>query len=787
MSTLVRISNNSLVTRLIDHLRAPLYRNGYALVLSSIGTSGLGVIYWILAAHYYTTEAVGLNSAVLSAVMLLANLAQLNLVNALNRFIPGAGRAAGRLIGSAYLISLMVALAASVVYVAGVNLWSPALAFLKRDLSLGLWFIVVTLAWCIFALQDSALTGLRQATWVPVENLLFAVTKIGLVVLLAASLPLYGILASWTIPLVLTIPPINFLIFRYLLPRHVRTTGRQAAPIRPPEIVQYVAGDYLSSLVWVATVNMMPLLVINQLGATANAYFYLSWTMAYTLYLVSRNMGMSLVAEAAADPTNLHFYAYRTFIQSCRLLLPVIGAMIVGAPLILRLFGSDYASASANLLRLLCLSALPNTVVAIYTSVARVQRRMRSIVMVYTALCGLVLGLSFVLMPTLGIEGLGWAWLIGETIMAGILLLTELRTMWLLRLMDTVKLTVVLRLPRQLLQRWNDRRQKLSAVRLFPQIAATLTTPSVANWAVQDLVQPVNEAVVVNLGPIGQPPAAVLKLPRSNCAVTSLQTQKEVLTELFANPQLKEFSALLPAVLTDGEITGQPYTIERRLPGVDARELLLSNPAACVRVSNVAAAAIAQLHRGTATTVVADKVVLQQWIDDPIATIRCVLARRTRPRDNLSALDRLAAELKTRLGDQTLTASWIHGDFMPGNILMSSDGAVLTGIVDWDLAAFGELPQVDVVHFLLSTRVLMEHRELGDVMRRLLEQDSWTENERAILAASCAALGHTVVDLRTLMLLSWLRHIAANLKKSTRYKRNWLWLIKNVEGVLHYV
>jgi hypothetical protein len=174
MSALVRISNNLLVTRLVDHLRAPLYRNGYALVLSSIGTSGLGVIYWILAAHYYTTEAVGLNSAVLSAVMLLANLAQLNLVNALNRFIPGAGRATGRLIGSAYLISLMVALVASVVYVAGVSLWSPALAFLRRDLSLGLWFIVVP-AWCIFSLGQCP--G-RSATGPSLSKTCFAVTKV---------------------------------------------------------------------------------------------------------------------------------------------------------------------------------------------------------------------------------------------------------------------------------------------------------------------------------------------------------------------------------------------------------------------------------------------------------------------------------------------------------------------------------------------------------------------------------------------------------------------------------
>jgi hypothetical protein len=44
-----------------------------------------------------------------------------------------------------------------------------------------------------------------------------------------------------------------------------------------------------------------------------------------------------------------------------------------------------------------------------------------------------------------------------------------------------------------------------------------------------------------------------------------------------------------------------------------------------------------------------------------------------------------------------------------------------------------------------------------------------------------------VIETRVVILLSWLRHIARNLTKSDRYSRNWLWLTKNVEGVLHHI
>ncbi|UCF98299.1 MAG: oligosaccharide flippase family protein, partial [Spirochaetaceae bacterium] len=117
-----QLTNIPILSKLTTHLRIPLYRNGYALVLSSALTSALGLLYWVVAARNYTTEAVGLNSAVLSAMVFLANLSALNLNNALNRFIPTSGRAASRLVRSSYLISVGTALIASLIFISGLGL-----------------------------------------------------------------------------------------------------------------------------------------------------------------------------------------------------------------------------------------------------------------------------------------------------------------------------------------------------------------------------------------------------------------------------------------------------------------------------------------------------------------------------------------------------------------------------------------------------------------------------------------------------------------------------------------
>ena len=75
--------------KIISHLRKPLYRNGYALIINSISTSILGVLYWVIAARFYATEAVGINAATISTMTFLSSAARFYLDGALIRFLPG--------------------------------------------------------------------------------------------------------------------------------------------------------------------------------------------------------------------------------------------------------------------------------------------------------------------------------------------------------------------------------------------------------------------------------------------------------------------------------------------------------------------------------------------------------------------------------------------------------------------------------------------------------------------------------------------------------------------------
>ena len=166
------------VVGLIDHIRSPIYGRAYALILSSAVTSVLGLLYWTLAARLYNADDVGVNAALISTMMFLSYLSQLGLAGALTRFIPTAGRTTTKLILGSYGATVLMSAAVASVFILGAGIWVPEVRSLVGTPAAAAWFLAATMAWSLFTLQDAVLTGLRRTVWVPIENTIFAATKV---------------------------------------------------------------------------------------------------------------------------------------------------------------------------------------------------------------------------------------------------------------------------------------------------------------------------------------------------------------------------------------------------------------------------------------------------------------------------------------------------------------------------------------------------------------------------------------------------------------------------------
>jgi O-antigen/teichoic acid export membrane protein len=174
---------------------------------------------------------------------------------------------------------------------------------------------------------------------------------------------------------------------------------------------------------------VLPILVIGQIDASANAYYYLTWTVAFPLLLLAMHLATSLMVEGVREAEQLARLTRQMLIQAVRLIVPIVGLVLIGAPYILRLFGEAYAAEGTTLLRLIALAALPYSINAIYMTVSRVQSRMGRVIVIEGTLTALTLGLSYLLLDRIGIAGIGWAWLVSHSVVAAIVWASRLRTL----------------------------------------------------------------------------------------------------------------------------------------------------------------------------------------------------------------------------------------------------------------------------------------------------------------------------------------------------------------------
>ncbi len=399
----------------------PLFRNAYALMINTGATGALGVLYWLLVAHQYEATAVGRGSAAIAAMMLLAGFTAVNLTGMMTRFLPRAGPSTRLFILKTYLVSTLTAAALASVFLFTLEHWGVSYAWLAGPVN-GVGFVVAVAAWSVFTLQDGVLTALRSAVWIPIENAVFGVAKIFLAFALASVFPASGVFLSWMVPVVISVFPINILIFWWLVPRHVLATWGRHEPVSPRRVGRFLAGDYSGALFVLGVVYLVPLLVAAQFAPDIYAYFYVAWMIGGVLDLLAVNMATSLTVEGSLDQDTLAANSLAALRRTLYILVPVVAATVLFAPVALRLYGPGYAERGAPLLQLLALSTIPRAFVELYFGVLRAQSRTARLAVLQAVRCVLVIGGTLAVGTRLGIVGVGWAVLVSQVATAVLLL-----------------------------------------------------------------------------------------------------------------------------------------------------------------------------------------------------------------------------------------------------------------------------------------------------------------------------------------------------------------------------
>jgi pimeloyl-ACP methyl ester carboxylesterase/O-antigen/teichoic acid export membrane protein len=340
-------------------------------MVSAGGTAVIGVVFWAFAAHLAPASVVGRTTAEIAAMVLLANLAQLSFGSIFERFLPVAGRLTRDFVFRAYVMCVVTGFVLAIAYV----ILGLGNSFLPQTMGWKALFIVSVVLWTIFALQDSVLIGLRASRWVAVENISFSIAKLVILPIAIAISPMQGIFAAWTAPVILTIIVITWYVFRRLIPEHISMGGSAARLPSTRNLIGLAGAQYASMLSTIFMPSLISLIVIERLGAVANAHFYVPALIATGLSVVAMSIVRSFLVEASHEPHLLRKHAKSAMRALTILLVPSVIIGWVFAPYYLRVFGAEYSAGGTTLIRLLLLAIPGSTVMVFYSAFAWLDQR----------------------------------------------------------------------------------------------------------------------------------------------------------------------------------------------------------------------------------------------------------------------------------------------------------------------------------------------------------------------------------------------------------------------------
>ncbi len=441
-----RISPLLLIRSLVDRLRSDsLLRNSVFIMSSTVITSGIGYLYWVIAARLYSAHDLGLGSAFISIMTLTSTFANVGIGSALIQILPQrkAGHEWSLTLNASMAMGILVSLFGGIIGTIVLPLLSPQFAIVNVYTSSGLILIVGVAVWTVVTLLDQIFVAERATGKMAIRNTVFALLKLLLMVPLIQMGGL-GVFSSWILAGAATVIFAGLVLIPRLKRDYrfvIRGMGKQVQ-----SMFSLFAGHHFISIGGMLPEYILPVFVSVRLSVTDNAYFYTTWMMGSVFFMVSPSVAASLFSEGSHVARDVAQKARASLVIIGVLLGPILLVCLVGGRYIMSLFGPSYPEHGLSLLIILAVSAVPDAITNIYVSVLRVRGRLRFAAVLNLTMAAITLGLGWILLAPLGIAGAGWAWLIAQStgsLMVGVdILISRGHETWLDK-MPTQKLPLI--------------------------------------------------------------------------------------------------------------------------------------------------------------------------------------------------------------------------------------------------------------------------------------------------------------------------------------------------------
>jgi O-antigen/teichoic acid export membrane protein len=358
--------------------RAPLAvtLSALALVAAKVGTMGFGFLAWIVAARLYPAHEVGLASGAVSAVTLCAQIALVGVGSAVITLLPDHIGRPARLLDTSVSLLTVTAGATALLFLLFAGNVLHELNVVAADPLYAVLFVVLAIGGTLGVLFDQVSTARRRGDQALIRGVAAGVITLVAVLLIARWLggdTSRDIFAAWVLGGVVTSAlGLAFLGravsgYRYR-PALARSLATELSRVGLP--------NYLLTLTERAPGFVLPIVVTELLSPADNAHWYAAWMMAWVVFVIPIQVGMTSFAEIAREPA----LAGRIIRHGIRtsLAVGIAGALVTAllAGPLLGLLGSGYSAAGAFPLRILVIGIVPLTFSQAYFSYCRARRQL---------------------------------------------------------------------------------------------------------------------------------------------------------------------------------------------------------------------------------------------------------------------------------------------------------------------------------------------------------------------------------------------------------------------------
>lgn len=346
-----------------------LRRSSSFLIFSSAVGAIFSFGFWLICAHLTSSIQIGYSATLIAYIGLISTITTLGLPNAVIRFLPNHQKK-DEYFSTVLTITFANSLVVGSLLIESIKYLSPKLSFAISNpeiFGLLLSFLVLT---SIGSIANSSLLAQKDA-----KNIfLMALWMYPLRIVLPFLFPHLKIDEILTIILVTTLIGTVY-EFYILYKKHHKKLKINLFSLS--ESYKFTFGNFTGTIFGVLPSTLVPIIVLNRLGPSLAAFFYIAMQFATLLGIICSSSAQAFLSEASHDKTSKRYMYHfkKGFRNLYSLLIPAALLMAIAGTQLLRLYGYTYYSHGAILLVLLCIASLFIGINWLGDSLLNVQKR----------------------------------------------------------------------------------------------------------------------------------------------------------------------------------------------------------------------------------------------------------------------------------------------------------------------------------------------------------------------------------------------------------------------------